>query len=113
MKGHTYEKVYRLPKVKTAKEIIANMSCEELQRILIEAKNPYGLEEVLGFTRISIYKYLKPKMRECFYTAREYAEVVGIPYPTLIPHLRKGKLPAFKYAGKYFIPKRLVDKTVE
>ena len=46
MKEHTYEKVYSLLRVTTAKEIIANMSCEELQRILIEAKNPYGLEEV-------------------------------------------------------------------
>ena len=109
MKGHTYEKVYELPRIITAKEIIEKMSCEELQRILVEAKDPYRLEELLGFTRFSIYKYLKPKMKECFFTTREYAEMVGIPYPTLMPKIRKGKILAFRYAGKYFIPKNLVN----
>jgi len=109
MKEHLYEKTYRLPKIMTAKEIITNMSCEELQRILIEAKDPYGLEKILGFSRISIYKYLMSRIKECFYTAREFADVLGVPYPTLVPHLRKGEYPVFRYAGKYFIPKKLVD----
>jgi len=109
MKEHTYEKIYKLPRYLTAKDIITSMSCEELQRVLIEAKDQYGLEKILGFSRVSIYKYLRSKMKECFYTAQELADVLGIPYPTLVVHLRKGKYHAFKYSGKYLIPKWLLN----
>ena len=109
MKEHVYEKVYTLPRVITAKEIIGNLSCEELKELLVRAGSPYELEKILGFTRISIYKYLKPKLKECFYTANEYSKVSGIPYATLINRMRNGKIPCFRYAGKYWIPKWQVD----
>ena len=104
-----YERVYSLPRILTAKEIIGNMSCEELKEVLVKAGNPYKLEELLGFTRFSIYKYLKFRLKECFYTANEYSKVSGIPYATLVNRLRKGRIPSFRYAGKYWIPKWLVS----
>jgi hypothetical protein len=103
--SHLYEKVYQFP-FRSSKEILEPMSCEELKELLIKAGDYKGLEALLGFSRYSFYKYLRAKLKECFYTASEYARAKGKPVSTVFDHLRQGKIKSFRYSGKYYIPRK-------
>ena len=90
------------------KRIIQEISCRELERIIKEGRTQEKIAEILGVNYKTLSNHISKKLKSCFYTTTEYAQLKGVKVAYVRKLIKEGKIPAVFYGKNWLIPKRKV-----